>query len=399
MEGSPWRLDNGCTGFPPPRARRRRPSFWQRGGGGLNPAHAEDECGTASASQTVVCDTGNYDSSEGNVFYQLPENTSKTDYSFELKDGLHISGTRGNAQVPADQETDDHSRRWNKPGETWAVYGAFWVDTGFDYDGDITVRSAADITANGSATDPATIKARGLAVRQTGKSGDISIHVTGGDIRSVGSAIRAEIDSRYDGSNSSYTGDNFKDEDYRGDILIDISGGTIATTGDDGIGAEARHRGSGNVRVVARAAALDRENPNIETSGKDADGIQASLGGTHFTTAAPGGDIAVEVSNFHILTKGDASATWDGAMGIRVNHLTEGRVDIDVTGSRIETQGSRGSGIYAAYFAYGSKKGGDIDIDLTDTEVETAGLSAEGIFAYHGSKPATSTSTLPAAAS
>ena len=82
------------------------------GGGGLNPAHAEDECGTASASQTVVCDTGNYDSSEGNVFYQLPENTSKTDYSFELKSGLHISGTRGNAQVPADQETDDHSRRW-----------------------------------------------------------------------------------------------------------------------------------------------------------------------------------------------------------------------------------------------------------------------------------------------
>ena len=58
-----------------------------------------------------------------------------------------ITGRRDAAQVTTAAETDDHSRRWNKPDELWVCYGAAFVGTGFDHRGNLTLRSAADIMA------------------------------------------------------------------------------------------------------------------------------------------------------------------------------------------------------------------------------------------------------------
>ena len=362
---------------------------------GVDEALAADECGAASSSQPVVCDTSNYSSSEGNIFYQLKDNTSKTDYEFRLTNELTgdngITGTRGDDYVSADDQTDDHSRRGNKPDENGAYYGGFLVDTGFDFDGDITIRSNADLTARNdpNSGDHFTTRARGISVLHGGESGDINVYVTGGVIRSVGPGIWADIDSRYSGVNTDYAADQFKDEHFMGDILIDISGGSIKTTGDNGAGAYVVHRGSGDIRIAARVGSLDADKPNIETSGRDASGILAQSGATYHSATAPGGDIDIAVRNFHILTKGSEGSSgeplksWEGSRGIKVQHLTEGKMRIDVSGSRIDTRGTHGSGIYAVYFAYGSKKGGLMDIDVSDTRIETKGRSADGIFAYH----------------
>ncbi len=350
------------------------------GGGG---AGAVDECGPATGSRTVVCDDGNYDPSQGNVFYQLPENTRKTDYVFELADGLRIAGTRGRPQVTVDEQTDDHGRRWNLPDDNWAYYGAFWVDTGPDFDGDITVRSSADLTADGPA-EQATTGPRGISVRQQGTSGDINVYMTGGSIRSVGSGIWAAIDSRYDGDNDRYP-DEFRDEDYDGDILIDLSGGTVETTGHGGVGVRADNSGSGNVRIVARAETLDAVNPDVETSGTQAEGLLAVLGNSYNSADARPGDIDIVVENFHILTRGDATVPWGGSMGVRADHINAGELNIDISGSRIETRGSLASGVYAAYFNRGSQNGGPLSIDISDTAIETRGEHAEGVLAWHES--------------
>ena len=364
---------------------------------------AADECGPASSTESVVCDQNNYSPSEGNIFYQLPDNP-QADYEFRLSDDLTgdngIEVTRGAPQVTVEGQTDDHSRRWNLPREMWAYHGAFWVDTGFDFAGDITIYSAADLTARNDPEEgyQATTNARGLSVRQTGKSGDINVYVTGGMIESDGYGVYAEIDSRYDGANTGYPADDFRDEDYRGDILIDISGGRIKATtggnqnGSSGAGAAAFHRGNGDIRIRATAESLDADNPDIETLGtRNANGLVAQLGERWHSTDSVGGNIDITVRNFHIQTRGSGLSLYNGPRGIRTDHFTTGSVKVDVSGSRIATEGYNASGIYSLYHSreldddspHGVRKGGPTQIDVSNTRIETQGDFGSGIFAYH----------------
>ena len=332
----------------------------------------------------------------------MPDNT-QADYEFRLSDDLTgdrgIVSTRGAPQVPVADQTDDHSRRWGKPGETWAYHGAFWVDTGFNFEGDITVYSAADLTALNTPefNYQATTNARGISVRQTGKSGDINIYVTGGMIESDGYGIRAEIDSRYSGPNTDYTDDNFRDEDYRGNILIDISGGRIKATtggtqnGSSGSGAAAFHTGHGDIRIRATAESLDTDNPNIETLGsRNANGLVAQLGQRWHSADSVGGNIDVTVRNFNIQTRGSGTSYYNGPRGIRTDHFITGSVKVDVSGSRIATEGYNASGIYSLYHSresdnnsLGVRKGGPTQISVSNTRIETQGDFGSGIFAYH----------------
>ncbi len=366
-------------------------------------ALAANECGPASSTEPVVCDPNNYSSSEGNIFYQLPDNT-QANYEFRLSDGLTgdngIAVTRESAQVTVGDQTDDYSRRWNKPGELWANHGAFWVDTGFDFAGDITIYSAADLTARNTPelNYQASTNARGISVRQIGKSGDINVYVTGGMIESDGYGVYTEIDSRYDGPNTDYTADAFRDEDYRGDILIDISGARIKATtggtqnGSSGSGAAAFHRGNGDISIRATAESLDADNPDIETLGsRNANGLVAQLGERWHSTDSPGGNIDITVRNFHIQTRGAGTSYYNGPRGIRTDHFTAGSVKIDVSGSRIATEGYNASGIYSLYHSreldnnspHGVRKGGPTEIDVSSTRIETQGDFGSGIFAYH----------------
>ena len=365
-------------------------------------ALAANECGPVSDSQPVVCGQSNYPSSEGNIFYQLPDNT-QANYEFRLSGGLTgdngIAVTRESPQVLEDAQMDDYSRRWNKPGESWAYHAAFWVDTGFDFAGDITVYSAADLTARNTPelNYQDTTNARGISVRQIGKSGDINVYVTGGMIESDGYGVYTKIDSRYDGPNRDYTADDFRDEDYRGNILIDISGGRIKATtggtqnGSSGSGAAAFHRGNGDIRIRATADQLDVDNPNIETLGsRNANGLVAQLGERWHSTDSVGGNIDVTVRNFHIQTRGNGTSYYNGPRGIRTDHFITGYVKVDVSGSLIATEGYNASGIYSLYHSreldsssHGVRKGGPTEISVSDTRIETQGDFGSGIFSYH----------------
>ncbi len=367
------------------------------------PAQAADECGPLSAagsSQTVVCSSGpaddDYDTAtEGNIFYQISDRDA--DYRFELKAGARIVGKRDGAQVTAADQTDDHGRRHNALLGRWANYGAFFVDTGNRYEGDITIRSEADIEAgnnDGVTIDQATIRARGIYALHRGKAGDINIQVAGGSIASTGAGIQATIDNFSSGCNISIRSnrfcntplndllnDDFRDHQFKGNINIDLSpGATIRTSGHAGSGVEAQHRGHGGIRLVAEGKAGSDE-PDIETTGDDASGISVEMGNSWGPRVAETGDIGVNLKNYFIRTTGDRGVLQ--ASGLRVYNYMDGAIDVDVAGSKVHTKGARG--IFA--FHQGA---GKIDIDVKDSEVETgsrtANPSEHGIIGQHQSR-------------
>ena len=343
-------------------------------------AQAADECGPLSAtdsSQTVVCSSGTADddydtATEGNIFYQISDRDA--DYRFELKAGTRIVGKRDGAQVTEADQTDDHGRRPTKPGELWANYGAVYVDTGRNYEGDITIRSEADIEAgnnDGVTIGQTTIRARGISAHHLGRAGDINIHVDGGTIASTGAGIHAEIDSQYRSENSyraRILGIDidiplpFRDHQFKGNINIDLSpGATIRTSGDSAPGVWAQHRGHGGIRLVAEGKAGSDE-PDIETTGGDASGISVEMGNSWGPRVAETGDIGVNLKNYFIRTTGDRGVLQ--ASGLRVYNYMDGAIDVDVAGSKVHTKGARG------IFAWHQGEG-DIDLDVKDSEIKT----------------------------
>ena len=369
-------------------------------------AQAADECGPLSAtgsSQTVVCSSGTADddydaATEGNIFYQISDRDA--DYRFELKAGTRIVGKRDPAQVTVAGQTDDHGRRHNESSGLWANYGAFFVDTGNRYEGDITIRSEAGIEAgnnDGVTIDQATIRARGIYALHRGKAGDINIHVAGGTIASTGAGIQATIDNFSSGDNTSsprntllqnvlknlrngLSNDGFRDHQFKGNINIDLSpGATIRTSGDFAPGIEAQHRGHGGIRLVAEGKAGSDE-PDIETTGDDASGISVEMGSWWSPRITETGDIGINLKNYFIRTTGDRGVLQ--ASGLRVYNYMNGAIDVDVTGSKVHTKGARG------IFAWHSGEG-DIDLDVKDSEVETGprteNPSEHGIIGQHQS--------------
>ncbi len=323
---------------------------------------------------------------------------------------------------------DDHGRRNYMPGGVLVDpktpvsgqppntrYGGIFIDTHHEFEGDIRLESQATITVDNEpfSTDDARLRgprregvnadasATGISVLHYGRSGDLDLDI-GGRITSPGEGVRAEIDSLAD----KVEGSTFRDTDFTGDINIRLLPGlTIRTSREDGDGIQAWNRGTGDVTVTASETALSAT-PDIRTAGHDASGISVEAGGYHNTpppgTPPPGsegGDVRVDLRNFHIKTTGgfgtdsgrqlgDARArdrSWEGSRGLKIYSFSKGQMDIDLTGSRIETEGTRGQGIYAAYFAAGSKAGGPMDIDVTDSEIVTGGNYADAILGYHGS--------------
>ncbi len=316
---------------------------------------------------------------------------------------------------------DDHGRRNYMPGGVLGDpktpvsgqppntrYGGIFIDTHHEFEGDIRLESQATITVDNEpfSTDDAALRkqrregvsadasATGISVLHYGKSGDLDLDI-GGRITSPGEGVRAEIDSLAD----KVQGSEFRDIDFTGDINIRLLPGvTIRTSWEDGDGIQAWNRGTGDVTVTASETALSAT-PDIQTAGHDASGISVETGG-YYNTPQPGsegGDVRVDLRNFHIKTTGGFGTdsgrsfgpprdrSWEGSRGLKIYNFQKGRMDIDLTGSRIETEGVRGQGIYAAYFAAGSKAGGPMDIDVTDSKIGTGGNYADAILGYHGS--------------
>ena len=336
---------------------------------------------------------------------------------------IYDSDTVGSDDTGSDAPQDDHGRRNYRPNgvltdhKTRYVsgsppstrYGGVFIDTHHEFDGTITLRSEATITvdhepfstpdsalrsqrregftADGSAT--------GISVLHHGRSGNLDLTI-GGAITSPGEGVRAEIDPLADSVQNS----TFKDPQFMGNIGIRLLPGvTITTSWEDGDGIQAWHRGTGDVTLTAAIPAL-AATPNIATAGHDASGISAEAAGYWNMDAGDvtKGNIDIDLTNIFIRTTGGFGTTsgrdfgaprdadWEGSRGFKLYSFNQGNIDLALTGSRVETRGVRGQGIYALHFADGANPEGDITIDLATTAITTAGNYADGILAYHGSK-------------
>ncbi len=414
-----------------------------------SPAQAANECGELDPdnSRSIVCaagdSAGDYDASEGNIFYEISDRDA--DYRFEVREGVVITGVRSNKSQALEEDNvggepqDDHGRRNYRPGGVLgdpknpvegdpphALYGGIFIDTDEEFDGDIALESRADITVMNepfSTDDPnlrgqrreglhAVSVARGISVAHYGRSGDLDLRV-GGSIRSPGTGVYAEIDSLHPDKEGSM----FRDIDFVGDIAIDLLPGLkILTDGEDGHGVSAQNFGSGDITITARRARRSG-GPDIRTMGHDASGFQVRLGNRHDVFEnVEDRNINIDLENFHIKTEGgfgtdsgrDFGAprdySFEGSRGLKVYHFTKGAMNIALAGSKVETEGVRGQGIYAVYFADGRRMnqdgmlqnhgplpkntngGGAINIDLADTQIMTRGNYADAVFGYHGSE-------------
>ncbi len=394
------------------RGRRSNKGQAREGGVGHGPERRRGDYPITDERNTVVIPAN-----EGDAVYYGDGPVGDDGDGLEDEDG---DGVSDNMEGPQ----DDHGRRHYTPGnppvltnpDTPVVgtppntrYAGIYIDTHQDFDGDITLRSEATIEVDNepfSTNDAALRKGRregisadgsatGISVLHHGRSGSLDLTI-GGAITSPGEGVRAEIDPLADSVQDS----TFKDLQFMGSIGIRLLPGvTITTSREDGDGIQAWHRGTGDVTLTA-AIPVRSDTPNIATAGHDASGISAEAAGYHNMDAGDvtKGDIAIDLTNIFIRTTGGFGTdsgrdfgpprdrSWEGSRGFKLYSFNQGNIDLDLTGSRVETRGVRGQGIYAVHFADGANPEGDITIDLATTAITTAGNYADGILAYHGSK-------------
>ncbi len=326
---------------------------------GPSPVQAASECGTldpaTEAGRSIVCTTDNYDARDDqNVFYRLPDEPPDVDYRFELEPDVKIVGQRDGTNVTAANEQDDHSRHLPRP---WADYGGLFVESGPNYEGDIAVRSEADIEVGWRGRGDADFdfdNPRGIVVHHHGKAGDIHILVNGGGLTSIGHGVEAEIDSgplnSVEDNQPRSSLSLVDDQEHTGDIHLEMTGGFVRTTGNRGNGLRALHQGGGDVRVVARKEFLDVNTPDIKTTGTNSDGIFAYSWGERFTAPGPTTKVEVMLRNFHIETQGDAGGNTvsNTSAGVLASNFNPGMTSIDVEDSRIVTRNGVNPGIFAA---------------------------------------------------
>ena len=414
--------------------------------GALDPA--------TDAGRSITCTTNNYDSTQRNIFYEISDEDAN--YDFTVQDGVTIRGRRSNKgqareagvghgpeRRPSDypimnerntvvipdnggdtvnydavsdgegddgraqnDPQDDHGRRGyavngvlNNPDAIVrgsppnTLYGGIFIDTGVEFNGDITLRSDADITVDNEpfSTNDEDLRmgrreglnpianARGISVRHYGRSGNLDLTV-GGRIRSVGHGVHATIDSRFNGTNEA---DAVRDDQFEGDITLDLTPSIdIETSGRRGAGVRAYHFGQGNIRVTARGTP-GSTTPNIKTTGEAAAGIDVEMGNLWDPfDASVRGHIDIDLTDFVIRTEGnrDSQVATFFSSGVKTYQRINGDIDVDVTGSTIQMTGEGRRGILATHFA-----AGQIDIGVMDSTIETGegGVGANAIMAQH----------------
>ncbi len=186
--------------------------------------------------------------------------------------------------------------------------------------------------------------------------GDIVLRVRNSKITTSGSRGRGVFASHFQT-------DGFS----AGDIVIDVSGTTITTTGgSSAYGVYGYHNGEdGGIRVSVRGGS------SVSTSAASAHGIYARHAGTALS------DIVVTVADSAV------TASGAGARGVYARRQTSGGGDIDIhiAGGAITTTGTG-----AAHGVYGYHNGWDGGIRISVTggsSVSTRGAGAHGIFAWH----------------
>ena len=152
------------------------------------------------------------------------------------------------------------------------------------------------------------------------------------------------------------------DKSTEGDVLVDVDGAMIVTTGLSTIGVRGSNRADvGDVRINVRNSTVDSVFTGIfaERAAGGRGAINLDVRDTEVTTTGIGG-FGIHVSN------GSENATADDVQKIFVENAT------------ITTKGHTGFGIFSNHQSVG-----DIDIDVLNPTITTQGSTAHGILAYH----------------
>ena len=316
--------------------------------------------------------------------------------------------TTGDVEVTV-HDTDITTKSWNARGihvdHAGEDTGNIIIDVefgridaaGYGGDGVRGFRSLGagnvDIDVDGTVIETAGTQGHGIEAYMYKASGDIDVYAENIDYTSTGErayGIRTRWQRNDDGTNA-------------GDVLIDVLGGSITTTGVAAVGLHNLQEGIGLLDIDVRNLELKTESTgDYRGSGTLSHGIYGGhtgdgdididvLGGSITTagTASYGiyglhqgdGDIDIAVQDATITTESTDLGAYDDtfSLGIYAYHLGTGDIDIDLRGGSVTTKG-----VYS-YGVYGRHSGaGDIAIDTRDgNTITTTGDNAHGIVAYH----------------
>ncbi len=163
-----------------------------------------------------------------------------------------------------------------------------------------------------------------------------------------------------------------------GAIDIDVAGGEIRTAGANSIGIHGWHRGAGDVVIDATEA-------TIATTGEEAHGVLAHIRQatttegdritgteTEAITGTGEGDVAISVTGGAISTEGE------GAYAVWGRHEHEGDIAVSVSGgATVATAGAKTHAVFAEHL--GTE--GNVAVTVGGGAIATAGAGAHGVHA------------------
>ena len=299
----------------------------------------------------AVCDPD--DLNTGDRIECTEDSTSTDDIDIDL-DGVSISTSSGSE--PGVKATHEGS------GDiTIDVTGTAGTDTitttgATDSDGisanhqgsgdiDINLHSNTAITTSGSGQQGT----MGIDIYHQGSGDDdITIDLTGGSITTSGTASRAIRARRDSGSTT---------DGAAGDVTINLTNSSIRTTAtsanNQAIRAENATAGQGDVSVILRNTTVTNGSGN-GISGERSNGT---------------GDVILDVDGGSIMTNGTTAYSVYG------EHSGTGKIDIDVKNSTLSTNGNQSPSIVASHGGTGG-----IEIDVNNGTEITTGVDAQSAF-------------------
>ena len=290
----------------------------------------------------------------------------------------------GDVSITVDNATLDTSGQYSAGVDGSQQVGFFNADPGGERTIHIIVKNSTINTIGDNAS--------GIYGLHLGNSnvdfdntGDVRIVSTNTDITTSGSHA-AGIEGKSDYSN--------------GDVIIEMTGGSITTTGSGGeapgIRGNAEINGTGDVHITVKDATITTGDPGVKALNSKMDGGDIYI--TLENAVIMSDDHAVDAqTDFNVegditIKVKDSRFTTDGLIshGIFIGQYGEGTAKVDVRDTDITTvetdfdpdpaySDTYSHGIYVRHFDIG-----DIDIDVRGGTIETRGVDSFGIYARHG---------------
>ncbi len=249
-----------------------------------------------------------------------------------------------------------------------------------------------DIDLSGAAALETTGQIQHALYAYQNGGGDIEIDVEGGSIKTAG-VLSYGIYANMRGAAKPKDDPSDPTEYESGDVRVTLRDLDIRTAGSNGVGAYVRQQTSGRGDIR-----LDVEGGSIRTTGNSARAIHALHSGAT-------GDVVLRLDDVDISTGSvleDGTTTGSRARAVYVSKSASagtGDIDVELTGGSISTVGSFASGVYAEHRGKpGEGKSADVSVRLIGVDVKATSTgvhaSLSGRQSYEADAPAGETADL-----